>query len=64
MVAVMLAAKALGANQGKSLKYLNSGDVTGERSRVVGYAAAVFYEGGWKDGRDRKKRKKWVWIWV
>ena len=36
VVTVMLAAKALGANRGKVLKYLNSGDVTGDRSRVVG----------------------------
>jgi len=44
VVTIMLAAKMLGANHGKVLKYANSGDVTGDRSRVVGYAAAVFYK--------------------
>lgn len=43
MVAVMLAAKALGANRAKVLKYANSGDVTGDRSSVVGYMAAAIY---------------------
>jgi hypothetical protein len=46
-VAVLLAAKELGATGAKLLKCANSGDVTGDRSRVVGYAAAlVFAEGG------------------
>ena len=42
MVAVMRAAKALGANQSSVLRYADSGDV-GERdkSRVVGYLAAA-----------------------
>jgi len=44
ILSIMLAAKALGADNGKVLKYLNSGDVTGDRSRVVGYAAGVFYK--------------------
>jgi len=35
----VLAAKALGANKIKLLKYANSGDVTGDKSRVVGYGA-------------------------
>ena len=43
VIAVMVAAKQLGANRARVLKYLNSGDVTGDRSGVVGYAAAVFY---------------------
>jgi MEMO1 family protein len=57
VVAVMLAARALGANQGKALKYLNSGDVTGDRSRVVGYGAGVFYKraGGIERMREEKK---------
>jgi AmmeMemoRadiSam system protein B/AmmeMemoRadiSam system protein A len=42
-VAVMLAAKALGADKSKVLNYANSGDVTGDHSRVVGYMAAVLY---------------------
>jgi len=57
VVTIMLAAKALGANRGKVLKYLNSGDVVGDRSRVVGYGAAVFYKtaGGTEKMREEKK---------
>lgn len=43
VVAVMLAAKALGADKAQVLRYANSGDVTGERWRVVGYAAGALY---------------------
>jgi AmmeMemoRadiSam system protein B/AmmeMemoRadiSam system protein A len=57
IISIMLAAKALGANKGKVVKYLNSGDVTGDRSRVVGYGAAVFYKamGGKEKMKDEKK---------
>lgn len=57
IITVMLAAKALGANRGKVVKYLNSGDVTGDRSRVVGYAAAAFYKaaGGQEKMKEQKK---------
>lgn len=41
VVAAMIAADRLGANQGQVLRYANSGDVTGDRSRVVGYGAAA-----------------------
>jgi AmmeMemoRadiSam system protein B/AmmeMemoRadiSam system protein A len=60
MVTVMLAAKALGANKGQVLKYLNSGDVTGDRSRVVGYAAGVFYKaaGGKEEMKEEKKQEE------
>lgn len=44
IITVMLAARALGATKGRVLKALNSGDVIGDKSRVVGYAAAVFYK--------------------
>jgi AmmeMemoRadiSam system protein A len=56
VVAIMLAAKMLGANRGKVLKYANSGDVTGDRSRVVGYAAAVFYKTA--GGKEKMKEEK------
>jgi AmmeMemoRadiSam system protein B len=42
-VAVMLAARALGADSATLLKYATSGDVTGDQARVVGYAAAALY---------------------
>jgi hypothetical protein len=60
ILTVMLAAKALGANQGKVLKTLNSGDVTGDRSRVVGYAAGVFYKA--VEGKEKMKEEKKVGI--
>ena len=39
IVAAMIAAERMGANQALLLKYANSGDTTGDRSRVVGYSA-------------------------
>lgn len=41
IVAIMIAAERLGAAPPRLLKYANSGDVTGEKSRVVGYGALV-----------------------
>ena len=43
IIAVMAAAKSLGAVRGEIISYANSGDTSiGERSRVVGYGAVVF----------------------
>ncbi len=42
IVATMVAAERLGAKQARILKYANSGDSTGDRSRVVGYGAVAF----------------------
>ena len=44
IVAAMMAAERLGANRAELLKYANSGDVTGDRSRVVGYSAFALYK--------------------
>jgi MEMO1 family protein len=41
-LAVMFAARALGATDGRVLKYANSGDISGDHSAVVGYLAAAF----------------------
>ena len=41
-VAVMFAARELGANKAYILHSCNSGDVTGDRSGVVGYLSAAF----------------------
>jgi AmmeMemoRadiSam system protein B len=41
MVAVMRAARALGASSGSVIKYADSGDVSGDKSSVVGYMAAA-----------------------
>ncbi len=42
MVAAMIASKKLGAQESRILLYQNSGDVTGDHSRVVGYLSAAF----------------------
>ena len=47
MVAVMRAARLLGARKAVVLKYADSGDVSGDKSAVVGYLAAVM-------GRDEE----------
>ncbi len=49
VVAVMRSAIAKGANRAKILKYGDSGDMSGDKSSVVGYAAAVIYK---TDGKD------------
>lgn len=41
-IAVMLAARALGATAGRVLRYAHSGNVSGDDHTVVGYLAAVF----------------------
>jgi AmmeMemoRadiSam system protein B/AmmeMemoRadiSam system protein A len=41
IVAAMIAAERMGANKAELLKYANSGDITGDRSRVVGYSAVL-----------------------
>ncbi len=43
MAATMEAAKIIGADRARLLCYADSGDVNGDKSKVVGYAAAVFY---------------------
>lgn len=44
IVTALLASRELGANQADVLYSANSGDVTGDRSRVVGYLAAAIYK--------------------
>ena len=56
IVAVMLASRLLGADKGEVLRYANSGDVTGDRSAVVGYMAAALYKG--KDAKVQNSPKK------
>jgi MEMO1 family protein len=41
ILTVMLAARELGANTAKVLHYANSGDISGDHHRVVGYLAAA-----------------------
>jgi AmmeMemoRadiSam system protein B len=40
-VAMLTAAKRLGATQAELVKYATSGDVSGDRNMVVGYAGVV-----------------------
>jgi MEMO1 family protein len=42
LVAVMRAARALGAEDARMLHYADSGDVSGDKASVVGYLAAAF----------------------
>jgi AmmeMemoRadiSam system protein B len=44
VISAMIASKILGADTSKILNYKNSGDVSGDRSAVVGYLAAAFYK--------------------
>lgn len=57
MVAAMLAARRLGADAARVLHYANSGDVTGDKSRVVGYMAAAFWKSNGKKRPDNPSKK-------
>ncbi|OPX21448.1 MAG: AmmeMemoRadiSam system protein B [Candidatus Latescibacteria bacterium 4484_107] len=45
IVSAMIAARTLGADRAEVLAYANSGDVTGDRTQVVGYMSAAFFKG-------------------
>ena len=45
MITTMMICEKMGADKAKVLKYANSGDVSGDKSGVVGYVSAVFYKG-------------------
>jgi len=38
----MVACKDLGAKKGELLRYATSGDITGDKSSVVGYGSIIF----------------------
>jgi len=44
MAVAMLVARKMGAIKSKVLKYANSGDISGDKSSVVGYVSAVYYQ--------------------
>lgn len=46
---MMAVAQNLGATNGVVYKYANSGDITGDKGRVVGYAAMGFYKSSLSD---------------
>jgi AmmeMemoRadiSam system protein B/AmmeMemoRadiSam system protein A len=56
VVSAMIAARSLGATKCVVLKYANSGDVTGDRSSVVGYLSAAMVKG--KQGSLGSKASK------
>jgi len=45
IIAVMIASQMMGAGSARVVKYANSGDVSGDKSSVVGYLAAIFSKG-------------------
>lgn len=57
MLTLMFAARELGADRATVLHYANSGDVSGDRSGVVGYMAAAFY-GKEEDGSNKEGTRK------
>ena len=58
IVSVLMAARKLGAGRSEVLRTGDSGDATGDTSRVVGYmAAAVWAEGGDAATGEKEKRK-------
>ena len=54
IIAAMMAAERLGATEARLLKYANSGDATGDKSRVVGYGAVALLKAA-PDGAAREK---------
>jgi len=59
IIAILVAARQLGANKVKILHYANSGDVTGDRRGVVGYlSAAVVDNPGGGPGAGKSDRHK------
>jgi AmmeMemoRadiSam system protein B len=55
-IAVMYAARALGAKSARVLKYAHSGEVSGDYSGVVGYMAAAF--GNFADAEGQKRETR------
>jgi len=54
IVSAMIAAERLGANEARVLKYANTGDVTGDHSKVVGYSAVAFLQTASHAARSEK----------
>jgi len=54
VVTALLTARLLGADKSEVLRYANSGDVTGDRSRVVGYMAAALWK---RESTESEKRE-------
>ena len=57
-MAMIMAVKALGAEKATLLKYANSGDVMGDKSKVVGYAALAVTVPPWPGAELTSTHKK------
>lgn len=62
IVAAMIACERLGARQVRLLRYANSGDVTGDRSQVVGYSALAFFRPAQSTGDGEKAESDGYWL--
>jgi len=60
IMTAMLIGRHLGANRATVIHYANSGDVTGDYSGVVGYAAGVIYNDKATENSMQKSRKAGV----
>ncbi len=61
VITSLLVAEILGYDRIETLKYANSGDITGDKSKVVGYLSAVIYkERPWSmvDSPQKKEEKR------
>ncbi len=58
VTATLLASGKLGFNSIKIIKYANSGDTYGDKSKVVGYLSAAIYKKCIVDSGERIERKK------
>lgn len=56
--AVMIAARKLGADRCKVLNYATSGDITGDKSSVVGYVSAAILKSEPATGQNNPSRNK------
>ncbi|MBN1779846.1 AmmeMemoRadiSam system protein B [bacterium] len=57
LAVVISACRNLGADQVQLLPYMNSGDVSGDHGRVVGYGAALFVRAGDHDQAEEREDK-------
>ncbi len=54
VVIAMEVAKRHGGNRGRLFKYANSGDITKQMDRVVGYASIGLFRGGYRDEEKKE----------
>jgi AmmeMemoRadiSam system protein B/AmmeMemoRadiSam system protein A len=57
IITALIIGEYLGANKAKVVKYANSGDVSGDYSGVVGYAAGVIYKENEKQAKKTGKKE-------